>query len=568
MKKISRRDFLKSAAAGAVGVAAMGVMSAAGAEEQAVYAPLESIPSFMVPPTVPEAVVQEYDCDVLVIGTGMAGTPAVLAAAELGAKVIGIDKGTGIGFVPGTGDYGVIGSKVQEKIGITWESKGDVVNQLMKDMGYRPNPRLLGYWYDHSGPDFDWAIEGADYEILENSVAEPTQTNYIRPKLFPALDGYNWREEFYPYFHGSLTTNPSALWVLENVVEKAEALGASFIDNMKGEQLIQDESGRVIGAYAVDAEGNYHKFNTKNGVVVSCGDISGNKEMLQHYCPEAMEFFCYYGRFDAEGPCNSGDGHRMALFAGAAMEPTPFAPMTHHSGGPVGLDAFLQLNAYGERFMNEDVPGQTLQNQLSRQPFGFSWQILDDKWREQLACQGAGHGFVNYWLNEEEAAAMPWVFEAPFMAYVSDETFFNGCPSAMLSAVGVVADTLEELAEKMELPVETVLSEIARYNELAHKGADEDFGKVATRLFPIETPPFYATKFKRTAMLVCPGGIKVDLDLHALDANDEPIPGLYMAGNSMGGRFAEEYPVTVAGISLSSALTFGRLAGINAAKEI
>ena len=68
-------------------------------------------------------------------------------------------------------------------------------------------------------------------------------------------------------------------------------------------------------------------------------------------------------------------------------------------------------------------------------------------------------------------------------------------------------------------------------------------------------------------MLFCCCGIKCDLDLHALTEDDQVVPGLFLAGNTMGGRFLVEYPVTVAGISLGTAITFGKLAGENAAKE-
>lgn len=68
-------------------------------------------------------------------------------------------------------------------------------------------------------------------------------------------------------------------------------------------------------------------------------------------------------------------------------------------------------------------------------------------------------------------------------------------------------------------------------------------------------------------MLVLMGGLEVDKQLRPLNDAGEPIEGLYAAGNVMGGRYLVEYPVTVAGISLGTALTFGRLAGMNAAGQ-
>jgi hypothetical protein len=577
---LSRRAFLGGAATVAVGAAlvATGCAPASSTPEGGGDQPGSSgqtsggqTPAFLQKPAVPDSskISQELDCDVLVIGTGTAGNPAVLAAVEAGAKVIGIDKGGPVGYVPGSQDYGVIGSKIHDRLGWGWAPKTDIINQLMKDMCYRPNPRLFDYWYKHSGETFDWLLDGVDYQLLSTSLDEPTQDVFVRPKYFPALAGYDWKDEYYPYFHGTLMILPGSQVLMENAAKRAEEAGVQFHYGMYAEQLITDGSGRVVGAYAHDVDGVYTKFNASKGVVLSCGDIGGSREMMEYYVPHAAQFMCFYGRVDTQGAqSNTGDGHRMAMWAGASMELGPYAPMTHHMGGPLGVDAFLQLNAKGERFMNEDIPGQNLQDQLSRQPKGFSWQIVDDKWREQLSVQGTGHGFINSWMSEEEAAQKPWIFDAVFLGVITDKLFFEGNPGKFMSPITCQADTIEELAEKMELPAATVAAEIKRYNELCAKGHDDDFGKVATRMLPVSTPPFYATKFEQTSMLVCCGGIKCDEQLRALDADDEIVPGLYVAGNTMGGRFLVEYPVTVAGISLGTAITFGRLAGENAAKGV
>ena len=159
-------------------------------------------PSFLTAPAVPSEVKEEKDCDVVVVGYGLAGSAAAKAAAEEGAKVIVIEKQAKNNYsvVSMAGDFGVVGSQIQKDLGIEWAPKEDIVNELMKDMAFRPDPKFLGYWYDHSGEDFDWFIEGADYEVLPTTAANQTtdNPNYIRPKCFPALEGYDWKEEYYP----------------------------------------------------------------------------------------------------------------------------------------------------------------------------------------------------------------------------------------------------------------------------------------------------------------------------------------------------------------------------------
>ena len=147
-------------------------------------------PSFLTAPAVPSEVKEEKDCDVVVVGYGLAGSAAAKAAAEEGAKVIVIEKQAENNYsvVSMAGDFGVVGSQIQKDLGIEWAPKEDIVNELMKDMAFRPDPKFLGYWYDHSGEDFDWFIEGADYEVLPTTAANQTtdNPNYIRPKCFPA----------------------------------------------------------------------------------------------------------------------------------------------------------------------------------------------------------------------------------------------------------------------------------------------------------------------------------------------------------------------------------------------
>ena len=129
------------------------------------------------------------------------------------------------------------------------------------------------------------------------------------------------------------------------------------------------------------------------------------------------------------------------------------------------------------------------------------------------------------------------------------------------------ADTIEELAGMIGLDPEVMQASIDRYNELCEKGHDDDFGKDPRRLFPVNEPPYFAYPFGSAGMLVLMGGLEVNKQLQPLNAEGQPIEGLYATGNVMGGRYLVEYPVTVAGISLGTALTFGRLAGMNAAGQ-
>jgi fumarate reductase flavoprotein subunit len=130
----------------------------------------------------------------------------------------------------------------------------------------------------------------------------------------------------------------------------------------------------------------------------------------------------------------------------------------------------------------------------------------------------------------------------------------------------LTATTIEELAQKIEVPVENFKATVARYNELACNGKDLDFGKHPDRLTTLEKPLFYACKMGGCYLVIL-GGLKVNTKLQVLDTEGNIISGLYAAGNVSGSFFGNMYPTTIPGLSHSRAWTFGRLAGLNAAVE-
>ena len=352
-QKLTRRTFLglgaTAAVAGAAGLAgcAPAAKSDAGADAGAAEGgaagsggaaaggnPTEFVPSFMNPPApVDESKVTEtVDVDVCVVGLGLAGVCALREAAESGAKTFGFDKGSDVGYR--SGEFGTFGSEIHKQLGIEQPETQEVVNELMKVMGNRPNAQLLNYWIANSGPDLDWYIGTAEHELLTSDHAAPTDPEkpYVLPERFPVNENYNWREENYPCFPGMVHLLPDHGWAMHGTLEAAQKAGAEARFNLKGEQLIK-EGDKVVGVYASDEDGNIVRVNAKKGVVLSCGDMSSDTEMLTYYAPQATKYGCFFSTMDKSGkPVNTGDGHKMAMWAGAVMEDGPYAPMTHSLG--------------------------------------------------------------------------------------------------------------------------------------------------------------------------------------------------------------------------------------------
>ena len=332
--KLSRRAFLGLGATAAVAAGAAGLAGCApqqgagtasaegnggsGSAAASSVSPTNYTPDFLTPPEVPTDIKEEKDCDVLVIGMGLAGTAAAKEAAEAGKKVIVLEKQPEDSYsvISMAGDFGVVGSQIQKDLGIEWAPKADIMNEYVKETGGRCDTWMMSYWYDHSGEDFDWFIEGADYEVLKSTAAnrETDKPNFIRPKCFPKLETYDYKEEVYPYFHGTITTNPNMQWACEAAFNAALAAGAELIYEAEGEQLIK-EGDAVVGAYAKTKDG-YLKVNAK-ATVLCCGDYGANTEMRHYYAPWTEEFM---------GGVDDGRGQLMGIWAGGWMELGPHAP--------------------------------------------------------------------------------------------------------------------------------------------------------------------------------------------------------------------------------------------------
>jgi succinate dehydrogenase/fumarate reductase flavoprotein subunit len=299
--------------------------------------------------------------------------------------------------------------------------------------------------------------------------------------------------------------------------------------------------------------------------------------MVKHFCPDVIEngIVRLFTNVDVEGNMtNMGDGIKLGMWAGAQVQ-QDHAPMIHHMGGGadlagvgvMGIAGFLNLDMNGKRFMNEDLPGQQIENQVELQKGKMTWQIFDSNWPEQLPYMPAEHGGACYFEDYASAEEGPKNNQT-YRSYKSPYQL----EAAVADGRALKADTLEELVAMMypedKAAQETALKSIQRYNELAKKGVDEDFGKISSRMWALENGPFYADQFVCALLLVICGGLESDEECHTFDADRNVIPGLYVAGNVQGSRFSHEYPITLKGVSHSLAMYYGYVAGNNAVDGI
>jgi succinate dehydrogenase/fumarate reductase flavoprotein subunit len=324
--------------------------------------------------------------------------------------------------------------------------------------------------------------------------------------------------------------------LVEMLANAAQANGAVYAFNTRAQQLVTDADGTVTGVVCTNEDGEYVQYNATKGVVLACGDISGNDEMKKAFCPIALraDSVAY---FPAKG--NLGDGINMGCWVGAAVSKSTAGHVVHPiSDSPLTcLDmSWLAVNRNGERFCAEIPFEPYVTNARMNQPGNVAWNIYDGKFKERVMQQEPNTG----------EALLDGI----------DETIENCKGTDLL----YVADTLEDLADQLGIPAETFTATVARYNEMCAAGTDLDFAVPARFLAAVEEPPFYAVPMPAQTLAI-PFGLHVDNNSQVCTEEDEPVAGLFAVGNVQGDFFGCSYPVFCPGLSHGRALTFGTLVG-------
>ena len=487
--------------------------------------------------------------DILVIGCGTGGMFAVCSAAENSGKVIGIDR-----FSTGTGireDLGAIDSRYQKAEG-TKIDKFDFIAMATRYAGGHVKQELIRLWADNSGETINWLgdrLEPVGIKLM-NEVGDTVETRY---KDFAI--GHS------PQKMGKVTLNN----VLDDYAVKK---GARFDYNTTMVKL-EKKNGRVTGCIAKNADGKYVRYIAKKGTVVATGGYARNTKMMEALQPWNLRVSSRLGAM----PGATGSGIRACLWVGAKMDETHCAMKfdrsalrpdqkagleTMKKGDAgffwIGSQPWLKVNADGERFMNESG---TYENPLHADEYNKGhchYSLFDSNWVKYMK-EFKMHGCSRIW---------------PFANGAEPNHLWSEVQDKMLPGLiknGYVqkADSIEELAKKLGLPADQLKKTVKRYNELAYKGVDTDFGKEKHRLSPLDKPPFYGAK--NSGWLLCTlDGIVVDKNLNACDESGDPIPGLYVIGNDSGSYFANEYPNLATGMACGRTVTFGRVVGRNLAK--
>ncbi|MEE8715704.1 MAG: FAD-binding protein [Coriobacteriales bacterium] len=391
--------------------------------------------------------------------------------------------------------------------------------------------------------------------------------------------------QFMGHFHGREGHGGVAASSIIGSVEmaclsKAVRNGAQVFMGYKGYELVKDDSGAVSGVIVYDSDADqYVQFNCKS-VISCCGGFVQNSDMCWSLLNELMERYERAGGlkedFNGGGMAASADGSgiKMMCWAGGFVEPSPRGHM-HLGGGPTGpwgCNCHLWLDEDMKRFCNEG--NITAADTACSRKSGKSYAVIGSDYLTHIAACGLEHTGPNFG-RPEYLMDMMYDFE-------------TGEPDSQITITGMTtaermgsqiykATSLESLAQLMGIEdVDAFVKAVNDYNELCYGcqdgtyTCDPEFGKDASAMIPIEGPYYYGFVGSLGDSMTGPSmvtlaGVMTDKSLNVLDADHNPIPGLYAAGNDLGGRYGTGYCTPAAGNSIGMAATNGRVAGQNAA---
>jgi succinate dehydrogenase/fumarate reductase flavoprotein subunit len=504
------------------------------------------------PEPVPEAqIVETLTADVVVVGGGISGLAAAARVTYKGLSGIVLDKNKRL--VALAGQIAAINTKVMAEKGIVIDKKQFAADWL-KVSGSRVEEELLWIFINRSAEGFEWLLD-----LAEGGIDASVYVGYKGPMFNEYLGTHHIFKKpdctKYTQFGGGTL----ACEILET---EFLANGGQLYRGTTVEQLEKDESGRVVAAIAKGEDGQYRRYVGTKAVVLATGDASDNKEMLEAFCPIGLRASRTFPRHG-----NTGDGQKMAYWAGAVLDNPEWAPTLHALGYSGYQFFFLHVNQLGKRFMNEDTWMQAKSVRCLMQPGGdFAFSVFDSKWLDEIGERwellgGQGMAPLSTVGDKFDRDALKTSIEGTIYGNAQFGAGEGGNGDVYVNGGnGFVADTLEELAEKMGVPADALKATVARYNEVVASGDDTDFGKRTELLTSVSQGPFYALKWG-PALLDVFGGALTNGQLNVLGPDSNTIPGLYAVGNAAGGMYAVDYPLLLNGNSYGRALAYAMQLG-------
>lgn len=540
----------------------------------------------------------DIEVDLVSIGSGIGGLSAAITAHEQGLRAIVLERSEQVGGVTALsqGQVWVSGNHHAAELGIEDSAESGFRYLQRLSMGYGEDEAILNftiharealkYFEDNAGLKIN-AIRGCPdyyYGLTNDSVSEGRLLE-VEPFRAATLGDWQSKTRLSPQVPYGLTTQDIAdagglaamlKWdfallarrITEDERCAGSGLAAYFVKAAvdrgipletctSAEQLIGDGT-RIVGVRA-SKDGTDVFIKANKGVVIAVSSYERNRNLERtlgnQLDSESMLFSAIDGsNIRLAGPFGAKVARvpeiSMAGFAVPGEETDEGHQLWRSAMPIIGLPHHIVVNSKGKRFGNEGF----------YRSFYYQTDVID----------GVSQTHPNFpcWIVIDSQAREKYAF----VSIMPGQDWPEG--------LGVVADTIEELASKAGINPKNLAETVARFNANAENGVDPDFGrgeqpwgawmtgdkthKPNANLGPIVKAPFYAVRMSRMGATGIPAaGLKIDRNANVVGWDEVPIPGLYAAGNSAARM--ESGAVMQSGVSNARGMTHGWLAALHAA---
>ncbi|WP_300876631.1 flavocytochrome c [uncultured Parasutterella sp.] len=451
--------------------------------------------------------------DLIVVGSGAAALAAAVSASDEGLKnILVVEKEPIIGgssAISG-GAVAVSQTEFQRQQGV-YDTDERFFNDLMKCGGYANDPSLVKTLVSGIRQQYDWIISKG-----------------LSPMKLMAASGMSLPRSH--MFNSGL--------LIQLFREELSSRGIRIKTGCRAMELLQ-HNGRVVGVLVTHC-GKSFFLQSRKGVVLATGGFARNQALLSRYAPQMKKVKV------VSGIGSNGDGFLMALNLGAyfvegetvqASYGFTKNPSTIRDFSTIYYSGAIILNREGNRFIDESLSYKTIGEASLKQPHPVTYIFFDESVRKiQMSRRPVDHAL--------------W---SPFDRGLNPSYCFKG-------------KSVYEVADKAGLNPARAEETVRKYNQSASEGIDRDYGRFSLssgygKLRALDRAPFYIMP-SIAAIMGTYCGLKVDQFGRVLNKSNEPIAGLFAAGEIMGGVHGKNY---ITGTGLGKALVFGKISGKTAA---
>ncbi len=512
---------------------------------------------------------EDTKSDVVVIGGGGAGLAAAISASENGANVIVIEKNGEVG-----GDTLVCGAiynapdeEMQKKL-VMNETKKEIIEKALNEKPVNDEHKELidivkAKLNEHNAKNESELFDSKEWFALQtyNGGDKKANLSLVKTLCYNSYDGLMWIKNIGVKFFDFISQGAGSLWerTHTNTMPMGTGFISSYLDKIESSDKIKiitnttalnikkDESGKVSIVECKDKYGNLFNISANKSIIIATGGFSANPSMLDNYNTKDSSIWSDItlstlpttNRTTVSG----GDGIEMGKNVGAAltdMSEIQLLYLGNLENGDLtkypprcvnGTDQVIFINKLGERFTNEGGRRDDICSAVLKEP-DKTFYILES---------ADGDKYVDIYSDEFRSA------DGFSLDYLIENNFIY------------VADTIKELAEKLNMNPDTLQKTIDDFNSYV----DEESDPYGRTLFStkIEHGPFVATP-RQVSVHHTMGGLKIDEAAHVLDENGDIIEGLFAAGEVTGGIHGGN---RLGGNAVVDTVVFGRIAGKNAA---